>query len=67
MTTTLLDSFKLYYEYLPSDELVFAAIRRYRAEQRKKQKAEADAIVAWIAGSPATWKHFVAKLRRVKR
>lgn len=59
--------FKLFYEYLPSDDKVFEQIRQYRAAQRKKQKAERDAILAWISASPAVWKHFVAKLRRVKR
>ena len=64
---TTLDKFKLRYEYLPSDEQVFEGIRRYRARQRKKQKAEAAKIVDWLASSPAFWKKFVAQLRRVKR
>lgn len=59
--------FKLFFEYLPSDEKVFEQVRKYRAEQRKKKKAEHDALMHWIAASPAVWKHLVAKLRRVKR
>ena len=60
-------SFKLFFEYLPSDEKVFEQVRQYRAKQRKKHKAEVQALTTWIAGTPAFWKHFVAKLRRVKR
>lgn len=60
-------NFKLFFEYLPSDEKVFEMVRQYRAKVRKKQKAEAQAIMHWVAGTPAFWKHFVAKLRRVKR
>lgn len=66
-TRSALDKFKLFYEYLPSDDRVFEIVRQYRADQRKKQKAETKALLHWVASSPAIWKKVVANLRRVKR
>ena len=67
MTITQLDKFKLYYEYLPSDEAVFALVREYRRKQRAKDRADAKAFQTWIAGSPRVLMKVVAHLRRVKR
>ena len=66
MTTTRLDKFKLYYEYLPSDEAVFALVREARRKKRAKDKADMKAFQHWIAGSPKVLAKVVAHLRRVK-
>ena len=66
-TRSALDRFRLFYEYLPSDDQVFETVRRYRAEQRKKQKQEVEKIRDWLLSSPAVWRKVVANLRRVKR
>lgn len=66
-TRSALDRFKLYYEYLPSDEAVFELVRQFRAKKRKKDKADLRAFQHWMASSPKVLEKVVAHLRRVKR
>jgi hypothetical protein len=59
--------FKLFFEYLPSDEKVFEEVRQYRATVRKKEKLELERLLTWVYGTPAFTRKIVAMLRRVKR
>lgn len=67
MRNETLDSFRLWFEYLPSDEPILEMVRQRRRRQTLEAKKQAQDLTLWVLTLPGTLKHLVAKLRRVKR
>lgn len=62
-----LDRFRLWFEYLPSDEPILEMVRQRRRKKTLEDKQKARDLTHFALTLPAIRRKVVAQLRRVKR
>lgn len=67
MRNSALEKFRLWFEYLPSDEPILEMVRQRRRRQTLEDKQRVRDLATTALTLPGIRRLLVAKLRRVKR